>query len=214
MITDTATAVPALAALAHADRLAAWRLLVTAGPEGMASGEIARRLAIAPTRMSFHLAALERSGLACRHRAGREIRYAADYDAMRDLLGFLTRDCCAGHPDICAAIALPDCPPPSDRLSPTDLAAPSDATSTCNCTTPVATPSAPIPSGAHPPSSEQAAPSGHPSRAGDARTNARAPAPAGSPSSDGHQPAPRRAGPRGDRPLPGRPPATAGEPSR
>ncbi|WP_198670797.1 helix-turn-helix transcriptional regulator [Oceanicella sp. SM1341] len=114
MINDTATAVPALAALAHADRLEAWRLLVTAGPDGLPSGEIARRLDIAPTRMSFHLAALERSGLACRRRAGREIRYAADYDAMRALLGFLTRDCCAGHPEICAGIALPACPPPQD----------------------------------------------------------------------------------------------------
>lgn len=101
------TAVAALAALAHADRLSAFRMLVRAGPNGMPSGEIATRLAIAPTRMSFHLAALERSGLVRSWRDGRRIRYAAHFDAMRGLLAFLTEDCCEGHPEICGITADP-----------------------------------------------------------------------------------------------------------
>lgn len=101
------TAVAALSALAHGDRLSAFRMLVRAGPNGLPSGEIATRLAIAPTRMSFHLAALERSGLARSRRDGRRIRYAAHFDAMRGLLAFLTEDCCEGHPEICGIVADP-----------------------------------------------------------------------------------------------------------
>ncbi|SDX24255.1 ArsR/SmtB family transcription factor [Lysobacter enzymogenes] len=98
------TAVQALSALAHADRLAAFRMLVRAGPQGMASGEIAEALAIAPTRMSFHLAALERAKLLRSWRDGRRILYAASYDDMRELLAFLTEDCCSGNPQICAPL--------------------------------------------------------------------------------------------------------------
>jgi ArsR family transcriptional regulator len=94
-------AVAALSALAHADRLGAFRMLVRAGPNGFPSGEIADRLAIAPTRMSFHLTALERSGLVRSWRDGRRIRYAAHFEAMRGLLAFLSEDCCEGHPEIC-----------------------------------------------------------------------------------------------------------------
>ncbi|MEF2073036.1 ArsR/SmtB family transcription factor [Consotaella aegiceratis] len=99
------TAVAALAALAHADRLAAFRLLVKAGPNGLPSGEIADTLAIPPTRMSFHLATLERAGLLASRRDGRRILYAARYDEMRGLLAFLTEDCCNGRPEICGDIA-------------------------------------------------------------------------------------------------------------
>lgn len=98
---NDATAVAALSALAHDDRLAAFRLLVKAAPAGVASGDIAEALAIAPTRMSFHLATLERSGLLRSRRDGRRVLYAASIDDMRDLLDFLTADCCAGHPGIC-----------------------------------------------------------------------------------------------------------------
>lgn len=107
------TAVTALSALAHADRLAAFRMLVRAGPNGMPSGEIAARLAIQPTRMSFHLATLERSGLVASRRDGRRILYAASYNDMRQLLGFLTEDCCGGNPEICGNLSrlLPACTP-------------------------------------------------------------------------------------------------------
>jgi DNA-binding transcriptional ArsR family regulator len=105
MITTPDAAVPALAALAHPDRLAAFRLLVARGPSGEASGRIAAALDVPPTRMSFHLASLERSGLVRSWRAGREVRYAAHYEAMRALLVFLTEDCCGGHPEICGDLA-------------------------------------------------------------------------------------------------------------
>ncbi|KOR46547.1 ArsR family transcriptional regulator [Xanthomonas oryzae] len=98
---DDNRAVSALAALAHADRLAAFRMLVRAGPQGVPSGEIADALSIPPTRMSFHLSALERAGLLRCWRDGRRIFYAANYKDMRQLLAFLTEDCCSGNPDIC-----------------------------------------------------------------------------------------------------------------
>ncbi|KQT88456.1 helix-turn-helix domain-containing protein [Aurantimonas sp. Leaf443] len=105
-MTDDA-AVAALAALAHSDRLAAFRMLVRAGPNGMASGAIAEALAIAPTRMSFHLATLDRAGLLRSWRDGRRILYAASYDDMRRLLAFLTEDCCSGNPEICGDLGAP-----------------------------------------------------------------------------------------------------------
>lgn len=97
-------AVAALSALAHEDRLSAFRLLVKAGPQGLASGEIAEALDVAPTRMSFHLAGLERSGLVEAKRDGRRIIYSVRFDAMRDLLTFLTQDCCNGRPEICGGL--------------------------------------------------------------------------------------------------------------
>ncbi|WP_092161769.1 metalloregulator ArsR/SmtB family transcription factor [Bosea sp. CRIB-10] len=105
-------AVAALSALAHVDRLAAFRLLVKAGPDGMPSGELAERLEIPPTRMSFHLSTLERSGLVASRRDGRRILYAASFDAMRGLLGFITEDCCGGNTAICGdllSLANPSC---------------------------------------------------------------------------------------------------------
>lgn len=98
-------AVSALSALAHEDRLRAFRLLVKAGPEGLASGEIAATLKIAPTRMSFHLAGLERSGLVETRREGRRIIYSVSFAQMRDLMTFLTQDCCNGQPEICGGLA-------------------------------------------------------------------------------------------------------------
>ena len=103
---DVDTAAAALAALAHPDRLRAYRLLVADGPAGRASGRVAAALGMPPTRASFHLAALERAGLVLSRREGREIRYAARFDAMRDLLGFLTEDCCGGRPEICAGLGM------------------------------------------------------------------------------------------------------------
>ena len=102
---EVSSMVQALSALAHADRLEAFRLLVKAGPSGMASGEIAAALGVPPTRMSFHLAALERSGLLISWRDGRRILYAVGFEEMRRLLTFLTEDCCDGHPEICGGLA-------------------------------------------------------------------------------------------------------------
>lgn len=104
---DDGKAVFSLAALAHVDRLATFRMLVRAGPDGMTAGAIAEALSITPTRMSFHLSALERSGLLRSWREGRFIIYAASYDHMRDLLKFLTEDCCSGNPAICRSLMPP-----------------------------------------------------------------------------------------------------------
>ena len=102
---DDDSAVEALSALAHGDRLAAFRLLVRAGPKGMPSGEIAEALSIPPTRMSFHLSTLERAGLLRSWRDGRRILYAGSYNDMRSLLVFLTEDCCSGQPEICGDLS-------------------------------------------------------------------------------------------------------------
>lgn len=98
-------AVTALAALAQETRLAIFRLLVQAGPEGLPAGAIATRLGAAPATLSFHLSQLSHAGLIRSRRQGRSILYAVDIAAMRDLLGYLSEDCCQGHPEICAPLA-------------------------------------------------------------------------------------------------------------
>jgi DNA-binding transcriptional ArsR family regulator len=97
-------AVEALSALAHASRLAVFRLLVRAGTEGMAAGDIAREVGALPNTLSTHLTILGHTGLIRSRRDGRSIIYSADYDRMRDLLGFLVADCCAGRPEICGSL--------------------------------------------------------------------------------------------------------------
>lgn len=104
---DTPKAIRALGALAQEHRLAAFRLLVQAGPEGMAAGALADALGVPASSMSFHLAQLSNAGLANQRRASRSIIYSADYAAMNQLLGFLTENCCNGA--ACAPNA--DCSP-------------------------------------------------------------------------------------------------------
>ena len=98
-------AVEALSALANQSRLAAFRLLVRAGPAGLAAGDLARGVGVPPSTLSSHLTLLGHAGLVTSRREGRSIIYAADYDGMRALLGFLIEDCCAGAPQICAPLA-------------------------------------------------------------------------------------------------------------
>jgi len=93
-----------LSALGHEGRLAIFRLLVQAGPAGVAAGEIARRLAVIPNTLSANLNILSHAGLIGSRREGRSIIYAADYGAMSGLLGFLMQDCCGGAPEICAPL--------------------------------------------------------------------------------------------------------------
>ena len=95
------TAVEALSALAHTSRLAVFRLLVRAGSEGMAAGDIAREVGALPNTLSTHLTILGHAKLIQSRRDGRSVIYSADYDGMRGLLGFLVADCCAGRPEIC-----------------------------------------------------------------------------------------------------------------
>jgi DNA-binding transcriptional ArsR family regulator len=89
-------AVKSLAALAQDTRLDAFRLLVQAGPDGLAAGDLAARLDISPPALSFHLRGLAHAGLVRSRQDGRFIYYSADYDAMQLLVGFLTENCCGG----------------------------------------------------------------------------------------------------------------------
>jgi DNA-binding transcriptional ArsR family regulator len=102
---DALAAVEALSALAHPGRLAAFRRLVRAGPPGLAAGDLARAVGAPPSTLSSHLNLLAHAGLVTARREGRSIVYAADFDGMRALLGFLIEDCCDGAPEICAPLA-------------------------------------------------------------------------------------------------------------
>jgi DNA-binding transcriptional ArsR family regulator len=88
--------VRALGALAHESRLAIFRSLVVAGPEGLPAGEIAQQLSLSPSGLSFHLKDLTHAGLINARQEGRFIYYSANFDAMNGLIGFLTENCCAG----------------------------------------------------------------------------------------------------------------------
>lgn len=101
---ETSMIIERLAALAHTTRLEAFRLLVRAGPDGVASGEIARRLDVPATTMSAHLAVLARAGLIVPHRNSRVVRYALDPNAVRGLFDALVSDCCDGRPELCAPL--------------------------------------------------------------------------------------------------------------
>ena len=93
---ETSSAVIALGALAQENRLDVFRLLVQAGPGGMAAGDVADRLEIAPATLSFHLAQLRQAGLLSMRRDGRSLIYSANYDGMNALMAFLTENCCRG----------------------------------------------------------------------------------------------------------------------
>lgn len=93
---EIAIARQALAGLAHDTRLAIFRLLVPAGPEGLPAGALAEQLQLAPATLSFHLKELRHAGLISQRRAGRSIFYAADYTAINALIAYLTENCCQG----------------------------------------------------------------------------------------------------------------------
>ena len=101
---ETSAAIAAFAALAQETRLGIVRLLVQAGPNGLAAGEIAERLAVQPSTLSTHLAILERAGLVASRRQQRHIFYAAQYEGLRALIAFLMEDCCQGRPEICGGL--------------------------------------------------------------------------------------------------------------
>lgn len=89
-------AVAALAALAHDNRLDVFRLLVEAGPEGMPAGAVATALDLAPNTLTFHFDRLRTAGLVTVRRDGRSMIYAAQFETMNSLLGYLTDNCCGG----------------------------------------------------------------------------------------------------------------------
>jgi ArsR family transcriptional regulator, arsenate/arsenite/antimonite-responsive transcriptional repressor len=107
-------AIVALGSLAQETRLAAYRLLVEAGPEGIPAGRIATLLDVAPAALSFHLKELSHARLVSSRQQGRFIYYAADFEQMASLMTFLTQNCCKGMQHECLTVmetALGDCRP-------------------------------------------------------------------------------------------------------
>ena len=104
---ETTQAVRALSALAQGSRLSIFRLLVQAGPRGLAAGSIGGKLDLPPATLSFHLAGLTRAGLADSRQDGRFVIYSANFQNMNQLVEYLTENCCGGascapaacHPD-------------------------------------------------------------------------------------------------------------------
>lgn len=96
------TVIDALGALAQETRLDIFRLLVQAGADGVAAGDIGDRLGLPLPTLSFHLAQLKHAGLALARRQGRSIFYAANYAVMNGLLAYLTENCCGGEAAVCA----------------------------------------------------------------------------------------------------------------
>lgn len=92
---EEAVVVAALSALAQDSRLRVFRLLVTAGPDGMPAGQIADELSITPNTLSFHLNLLKNAGLVVVRREGRSLIYSAEYERMRGLLAYLSENCCS-----------------------------------------------------------------------------------------------------------------------
>src|SRR5271170_6172276 len=109
-------ALAALAALAQDNRLDVFRLLVQAGPDGMAAGHVAEKLDLAPNTLTFHFDRLRDAGLVTVRRDGRSMIYAARFETMNDLLAFLTENCCGGAPEKCAPAM---CKPTSKAKKPT-----------------------------------------------------------------------------------------------
>lgn len=94
---ETKNALAALTAVAQESRLAVFRLLVQAGPEGMVASKIAERLGIAPSSLSFHLKELSHADLVTQKQDGRFVIYAANFATMNALIGFLSENCCTGN---------------------------------------------------------------------------------------------------------------------
>ena len=95
------SAIKALAALAQEHRLKVFRLLVCHAPQGLPAGQIAAQVGVPASTMSTHLAQLERAGLLRSWREQRSILYAVDTEGIRQLVTFLTEDCCGGRPELC-----------------------------------------------------------------------------------------------------------------
>jgi ArsR family transcriptional regulator len=106
---DIKPVIAALSALAQESRLAVYRLLIQAGPQGMAATRIAEQLDIAPSSLSFHLKELTHSNLVIQTKAGRSLIYSANIETMNELLGFLTDNCCGGN--VCSPVSAVRCEP-------------------------------------------------------------------------------------------------------
>ena len=112
------TVVLALGALAQETRLTIFRLLVEAGPEGLAAGRIGETLKVPGATLSFHLKELARTGLVSSKQEKQFIYYAVDFERMADLMTYLTQNCCQGMPKECLTVvetALGRCCPPQSK---------------------------------------------------------------------------------------------------
>lgn len=99
---DKSLATSVFESLASGVRLDVYRLLVKTGPQGLVAGEIGSTLEVPPTNLSFHLKTLMHAQLVFVEQEGRYQRYRANLGLMQDLIGYLTEECCAGHPEQCA----------------------------------------------------------------------------------------------------------------
>lgn len=104
---ESKKAVAALAALSHEKRLELYRLLVRRGPQGYTAGVLAQRLGVAPPILSFHARALLQAGLLEGQEQGRHRLYTANFTAMRQLVDYLSEECCAQADAGCATSCLP-----------------------------------------------------------------------------------------------------------
>ena len=112
---EQAQALAALGALAQETRLQLYRLLVTVGPDGLSAGNIAERLGVIPSSLSFHLTNLVHAGLITQRRVGRLMVYAAEYGTMNGLLAYLSENCCGQG--VCAPVCNPAAAAPSTKTS-------------------------------------------------------------------------------------------------
>ena len=104
---DQKRAISALGALAQETRLELFRLLVTCGPGGLPAGVIAEKLGVMPSSLSFHLQQLVHAGLITQRRLSRQLIYAANFETMNDIVGYLTENCCGGNAALCAPACKP-----------------------------------------------------------------------------------------------------------
>ena len=101
---ENSDAIEAFSALAHETRLMVFKLLIKEGEQGLPAGVIARKLDVQPSTLTAHLHILKRAGLLRSTRNRQKIVYSADIHGTRNLVRFLTQDCCQGQPEICAEI--------------------------------------------------------------------------------------------------------------
>jgi len=111
-------AIAALVALGHETRLDIFRLLMQAGPKGLAAGQIGERLALPPATLSFHLSQLKHADLITFRRESRSLIYSAAYPVMNALLAYMTENCCQGATDACDAAAPSTCQPKGSHETP------------------------------------------------------------------------------------------------
>ena len=102
---DNSSAIEVFEALSNETRLEVFRLLVKAGSEGLAAGEIAEELGVVQNTLSTHLHKLARAGMLHSERRSRHIIYSVDFSTVRKLVLFLLEDCCGGSAAVCAPIA-------------------------------------------------------------------------------------------------------------